>query len=134
MKKLTLIIIILLASLTIGCKSKTKMISDVDEFEALFTGSIKYDIRNNQECEIGHIPGFMCMGDLSIDELINNIDIVAKDKKQNIILIGNDEVVRLVYKSLSKKGYKNLYYFENGYNGYLEKKGLDFKPETGCGC
>ena len=126
MKKLTLIIIILLVSLTIGCKSKAKVISDVDEFETLFTGSIKYDIRSNQECEAGHIPGFMCMGDLSTDELINNIDIVAKDKEQKIIL--------LVYKELGKKGYKNMYYFENGYNGYADKKGTDFKPETGCGC
>ena len=31
-------------------------------------------------------------------------------------------------------GFKNLYYFEDGYEGYVNAKGESFEPEIGCGC
>lgn len=134
MKKVLLVLSIIMTCFLIGCKAKYNMISDVDEFDSLFTGAMKYDIRSDEECELGHIPGFMCMGSETEEKLISNIDTIAKDKYQNIILIGDKEKVESIFKELSKKGYKSLYTFEDGFEGYANKKGEDFKPEEGCGC
>lgn len=135
MKKLVVLIMIITFSLLLAsCKANPNKISDIETFESLFNGAIKYDIRSDEECEKGHIPSFMCMGTLNKDELIKNIDLVSLDKTQNVILIGKEEDVLNIFKALSKKGFKNMYYFENGYEGYLSAKGEGFVPETGCGC
>lgn len=135
MKKISLIIIALLISfMMISCKNKPIKVSDFNEFENLFEGSIKYDIRTESECEDGHIKGFVCMGDKTAEELANNIDIVSKDNNQKIILIGDEQEVLKVFDILSKKGHKNMYYFDGGYQQYASLKGEDYSPETGCGC
>ena len=72
--------------------------------------------------------------DIMMTQSINNIDIIAKNKRVNIILIGEEQDVLYILEGLSKKGFKNLYYFENGYNGYVQAKGSEFVPELGCGC
>ena len=135
MKKIIfLVLIFTLSLLFIACKASPNKVSDVETFESLFYGAIKYDIRSEEECEEGHIPSFMCMGALDKDKIINNIDLVSLDKKQNIILIGKEEDVLYIFQGLSKKGFKNMYYFEGGYEGYVNAKGEGFNPETGCGC
>lgn len=118
----------------ISCRSKPIEISDVNEFEELFNGAIKYDIRSEKECEDGHIPGFMCMGENDLDTIIKNIDLVSFNNEQKIILIGNEEDVLYVFNGLSKLKHKNMYYFKGGYLEYTSKKGDDYKAETGCGC
>ena len=135
MKKIIFILLIFTFSLFIvSCKANPNKISDANEFDLLFSGAIKYDIRSEEECENGHIPSFMCMGALDKDEVIHNIDLVSLDKKQNIILIGNEEDILYIFQKLAKKGFKNMYYFEGGYDGYVNAKGEGFNPETGCGC
>ncbi|MBO4667360.1 MAG: rhodanese-like domain-containing protein [Bacilli bacterium] len=135
MKRIVIIMVLLVMSMFfISCKAKPNKITDVSEFEAKFSGAIKYDIRDEKECEESHIPGFMCMGGKEADVLIHNIDVVAKDKNQNIILIGEEKQVLYILNGLSKKGYKNLFYFEGGFLGYASAKGEEFIPETGCGC
>ena len=135
MKKIVLFIVIsLLVICLVSCKAEPTKISDVNEFEALFNGAIKYDIRSEEACEEGHIPGCMCMGSTDLDKLIKNIDLVSLDSKQAIILIGSEEDVLYVFNGLSKKGHKNMYYFDGGYQQYASLKGEDYSPETGCGC
>lgn len=134
MKKVFLLVTLFISILLIGCSKSPQMISDVEEFETLFTEAIKYDIRSDEECEAGHIKGFMCVGSKDKDTLIKNISIIAENKKTNIILIGKEDDCIYILEGLAKKGFKNLYYFENGYQGYVEKKGESFIPETGCGC
>lgn len=134
MKKLMLLLIILLVVFLNGCRGKIEKITDVDAFDSLFTDAIKYDIRDDSLCEEGHIKGFLCVGSKDNDTLIENISIIAKNKKVNIVLIGNEEDVLYILDGLSKKGFKNLYYFEDGYEGYVNAKGESFEPEIGCGC
>ena len=135
MKKLGLIIVLLFISFVlISCKAKPVEISDVDEFEKLFDGAIKYDIRSEAACEEGHIKGFVCMGGKENDTLIHNIDLVTKNRDQAIILIGDEEQILYIFEGLSKKGHKNMYYFDGGYESYVASKGEGYIPETGCGC
>lgn len=135
MKKVILLLLICFVCVfVISCNEEPTKIDDVSLFEELFDGAIKYDIRTEKECEDGHIPGFMCMGEKDRDTLIKNIDLVALNKEQKIILIGNEEDVLYILNKLSKKGYKYLYYFAGSYDGYATKKGESFIPETGCGC
>ena len=135
MKKIGLVIVLLFISFVlVSCKAKPVKISDVVEFEKLFEGAIKYDIRSEEECEEGHIKGFVCMGEKDNDTLIHNIDLVSIDNNQTIILIGNEEQVLLIFEGLSKKGHKNMYYFDGGYESYASLKGEGYVPETGCGC
>ena len=135
MKRITLFIILLVISCAlISCRAKPNKINDVEEFEKLFSGAIKYDVRDDSECEDGHIKGFVCQGSLSKYKIIENIDLVSLDHKQNIILIGEEEDILYIFKGLAKKGFKNMYYFEGGFLRYKELKGNDYNPETGCGC
>ena len=123
MKKIVLFIVIfLLVTCLVSCKEEPTKISNVKEFEELFNGAIKYDIRSEEACEEGHIPGFMCMGSTDLDKLIKNIDLVSLDSNQTIILIGSEEDVLYVFNGLSKKGHKNMYYFDGGYEEYVAKK------------
>ena len=135
MKKIALIIVLsfFMVMLT-WCGAKPNKVTDVEAFEELFNGAIKYDIRSDSECEDGHIKGFVCQGSLSKDKIIENIDLVSLDHKQNIILIGEEEDILYIFKGLAKKGFKNMYYFEGGFLRYKELKGNDYNPETGCGC
>ena len=135
MKKIAFLVLLSIFSIClISCESKAIEISDVNEFEELFSGAIKYDIRSEKECEEGHIPGFMCMGENDLDTIIKNIDLVSLNKEQKIILIGNKEDVLYVFRGLNKLRHKNMYYFQGSYQEYASKKGDSFKPETGCGC
>lgn len=134
MKKTFLVVMMFICCILIACGGKPQKISDVEQFESLFDEAIKYDIRSDADCEAGHIKGFLCVGSKDNDTLINNIDIIAKNKRVNIILIGEEQDVLYILEGLSKKGFKNLYYFENGYNGYVQAKGSEFVPELGCGC
>ena len=133
MKRL-LILLIFYCCFLVGCGGKPQMINNVDEFEALFNEAIKYDIRSDELCEEGHIKDFLCVGSKDSDTIAKNIDIIAKNKRVNIVLIGDEEKVIYILNNLSRKGYKNLYYFEGGYIGYVQAKGDSFVPETGCGC
>ena len=135
MKKLALIVtIILFSCLLVSCKEKPNKVSDVQDFESLFEGAIKYDIRSDEDCEDGHIKGFVCMGDNSNEEIIKNITLVALSKKQTIILVGEEERILTVFNELGKKGFKNMYYFDGGYQAYVSAKGEGYVPEEGCGC
>ena len=135
MKKIGLLILLIVISCSlISCRAKPNKISDVDEFEKLFNGAIKYDVREDNDCEDGHIKGFVCMGSKENDTLIKNIDLVSIDNDQVIILIGEEEQVLYIFEGLSKLGHKNMYYFDGGYQGYVAAKGEDYQPETGCGC
>lgn len=134
MKKTFLVVMMFICCILIACGGKPQKISDVEQFESLFDEAIKYDIRSDADCEAGHIKGFLCVGSKDNDTLINNIDIIAKNKRVNIILIGEEQDVLYILEGLSKKGFKNLYYFENGYSGYVQAKGSEFVPELGCGC
>ena len=135
MKRITLFIILLVISCAlISCRAKPNKINDVEEFETLFSGAIKYDVRDDSECEDGHIKGFVCMGSKESDTIIKNIDLVAIDDNQAIILIGEEEQVLYIFEGLSKLGHKNMYYFDGGYQGYVAAKGEGYEPETGCGC
>lgn len=135
MKKIVLVIILFSACLVlVSCKAKPSKVSDAIEFEKLFEGAIKYDVRSDSECEEGHIKGFVCMGGLNKEDLVKNIDLVSKDNFQSIVLIGEEELILYLFEELSKLGHKNMYYFEGGYQAYVAAKGNDFIPETGCGC
>ena len=135
MKKIIFVLTIFLLSLVlVSCKEKPNKISNVQEFESLFEGAIKYDIRIEEECEDGHIKGFVCMGDNDNDEIVKNISLVSLSKDQNIVLIGEEKRVLEIFDALSKKGYKSMYYFDGGYQAYAQAKGEGFVPETGCGC
>lgn len=134
MKKIIFLLTFFFCLLLIGCGGNPQKINDVEYFESLFDGGIKYDIRDVSLCEEGHIKGFLCVGSEDNETIIKNIDVIAQNKKVNIILIGEEEDVLYVLEGLSKKGYKNLYYFEGGYLGYSLAKGESFIPEEGCGC
>lgn len=133
-KEIIIIVLLITGMFLISCKGRPTKISDANEFEQKFTGAIKYDIRDENICEEGHIPGFMCMGSKEKDTLIKNIDLVAYDYNQVIILIGSEEDVLYIFNALGKEGYKNMFYFDGGYEGYVAVKGEEFVPETGCGC
>ena len=134
MRKLVLLLILVLSLFLISCGGNVEKINDVNLFDSLMEEGIKYDIRDVSLCEEGHIKGFLCVGSEDNDTIIKNIDIISSSKKINILLIGNEEDVVYILDALSKKGYKNLYYFEGGYEGYKTAKGDSFVPEEGCGC
>ena len=138
-KKITLIIITLIISIMfLGCHKKASYITDADEFDKLFSGALKYDIRDTSSCEEGHIPSFLCMGGISDnDRLVETIKISAESKDRVIIIIstGDDKArVDEIFKLLNKEKYYNLYSFEGGYENYVQLKGETFVPEVGCDC
>lgn len=134
MRKYLLSVITLLTILLVGCGRNPQMINDYEVFDNICKDAIKYDIRSDEDCENGHIQGFMCVGSKTNDEIVNNLKIVSESKKTNIVLIGEEKDCLYILEQLSKKGFKNLYYFEGGYQGYAQKKADKFIPETGCGC
>ena len=134
MKRIAILVIILCSFILISCNTKPNKINNAEEFEKLFEGAIKYDVRSDTDCENGHIKGFVCMGENSDEELVKNISLVSYNKDQIIILIGDEERVLTVFKALGKKGFKNLYYFDGGFEAYASQKGESYEPETGCGC
>ncbi len=145
-KKILLIILLLFISFLGACQKATiTKVSDVNEFDKLIQSenTLLYDIRTKDECSLAHIPYFMCMGkDIKMTkeellEVASNISLVyskKSDLKKIIIFIGSEEDILLVFNELKANGYKNLYYFEGGYEGYATKKGDSFVPATGCDC
>lgn len=148
MKNKKYLLIVLLLFVIFGCACKKEAITkvkNVDEFDALIQkeNALLYDIRSKDECSLGHIPYFMCMGsddkltESEITELAENIMIIYSEKSdlnKTIIFIGDENDILLVFKQLEKNGYKNLYYFDGGYSEYAKQKGADFVPAIGCDC
>ena len=138
-KMLTAFFVILISFVFLSCKDKgAKYIASTEEFENLFSNSIKYDIRSIEECEQGHIPTFNCMGGVEDSrKLVDTILLSVKDKDKSIIIIANsNDIDRLkeIFQMLIKEKYKNLYSFEGGYENYKKLKGDKFVPEEGCDC
>ncbi len=133
-KVIILIVFVLISIMFVSCKKSASKIKDVNEFDGLFQDALKYDIRSNDECEIGHIKGFLCMGGEGLDSVCDTISTIIKDKKRVIILMGTEDDCLYVFNYLGKKGYKHMYYFEGGYENYVSLKGDGFTPEVGCDC
>lgn len=145
-KKIISFLLIFLMIFVVGChKDKNVEINkiiDIVEFDELINekGVLKYDIRSTAVCEEGHIPSFMCMGSNNVDnkkldEIIKNIKLLYSDKDKKIVIIDEDNVNSLyILNALKEDGYKQLFYFDGGYNSYKEKKGPSFVPEVGCNC
>ena len=134
-----LITIFLISILMVSCKKKeVKYFNDVNEFENIFNNALKYDIRNNEDCEKGHIPSFMCMGGVTDNQkLVDTILVTIKSKDKNIIIISyeNDtERLNEIFELLIKNKCYNLYSFYGGYENYANLKGEEFTPEGGCDC
>ncbi len=136
MKKFFILLLFFLS----GCASESiKVYSDEDlkTFDELLARSgsnaIKYDLRQEEDCLQERIPGFFCArsGGKSSADIFEELVLIAK-KKTPIILIddGGDEAYLLAEK-LKKAGYRNIHYFQGGYERYVALKGKDFVPETG---
>lgn len=130
-----LICLIFMFIFAIGCsKARYQEISSAEEFDTLFEGALKYDIRSTTDCEKGHIPGFICMGNMDADQIIETISITVKNKDRVIIIIGNADDIEYIFKKLTNENYKFLYTFTGGYEEYVNQKGPNFIPEEGCDC
>lgn len=133
-KKIILLLLLMFICILFACENeKITKVSDINEFDKLINseGVLLYDIRKKEECEKGHIPYFMCMG--LEDDLVENIKLLYSTKK-TIVFIGSESDILLVFNELEKNGYKNIYYFEGGYENYAKLKGDDFVPAVGCDC
>ncbi len=132
----------------VGCRSKEiKVYADeeIADFDALLQTASKsnakrYDLRHQEHCRAGRIPGFFCARtndskgqEVSLDEIVENLKIIlGKERKRLIILVdydGND--ANYVATKLFQEGYHNIHYFESGYECYANLKGSEFVPETG---
>ena len=136
---LYLVFFLVILCVSLGCKKKDpEILSDIDEFEILFSDALKYDIRDIDDCEKGHIPSFLCMGGVTSDEkLVDTILLTTKSKDKKIIIISyeNDfDRINNIFSLLQKEKYYNLYSFEGGYENYVKLKGDSFVPEEGCDC
>lgn len=135
-KKVFLSLLLLVICFIYACNKESIIkVSDVNEFDRLINleGVLLYDIRSKEDCEEGHIPYFMCMGQDDLLEIAENIKILYS-KNKTIIFIGEEEDILVVFNELKKDGYKKLYYFDGGYENYANLKGKDFIPAIGCDC
>lgn len=137
MKKI--IIIFFLFFFLSSCSGGVTFYDDnqIDEFDKLLLleNAIKYDVRIKEDCEKGHIKGFMCMRKSSsnVDEVC---DIIKKlyPKHKTIVLISEGNDAAYLAKLLSQSGYKDVHVFKNGYLKYKELKNGSFVEEIGCNC
>lgn len=127
-----------------GCNNNSGGIVEVERFNEILSvqNAKKYDLRDYDECGSGHINGFACIMAPNIDGSIRSIEdiieiIKFEKKNQYILLICNDgSKSQYICNSLKKSGYRNVYYFEGGYDNYVTLMGDQYKPEIGCntGC
>lgn len=139
MKKHLLVIILVI--FLVGCSKTSHEIIDATAFDEIVNRAVvKYDLRSYEECEAGHIPGFICVGvndSDPIEQAIYNITNKYSDyKKSDIIVLiaSNQGDAKLAASSIAKKGFKKVYYFSGGYSEYVRQKGDEFVPEVGCDC
>ncbi len=145
MKRLSFILLLLLLS---GCKTKEiKVYSDsqIEEFDQMLSlaedgDSKTYDLRNEQDCRSGRIPGFFCVRivnskglEKSLDQICEDLQLIlGKDKGRLIVFMDYDgSDANFLSEKLFKAGYYNIHYFQSGYETYKNLKGSEFIPETG---
>lgn len=138
---ISLFIIILLS----GCSRNVNMLTTYRELDSLLESNksiLAYDLRDFDDCQKGHIKGFMCivpLGDNKSpqEQVIYNLTnkYSSYSKSQIVVLICSDgKMSKEVAEELNKKGFKNIYYYEGGYEAYVDCKGDKYIPEVGCGC
>lgn len=146
------VIFLLILTLTlVACnqgKIYTYSVDEVEEFNKILenvgNGKTKaYDLREYEECYAGRIPGFFCSRvydfvdeDMMLDEIVNNLSILLGKKKNTLIILvdkdGKD--AEYVANKLFEKGFKNIHFFQAGYETYV-RLNPNFVPETGdCEC
>lgn len=145
MKHLSLLVILFLL---VGCgKAVTHVYSDdkIDDFDKILTnigdGNTKaYDLRSEEVCILGRIPGFFCVRttnnlgeEKTLDMIFEHLTLLVGDDYQYLIILIDDDGDDSAYLAdlLVAAGYKNVHYFENGYDRYAEIKKDSFVPETG---
>ena len=150
MRKIVFILFLLLSLLTACVQKEIKAYddTDIDEFNKVLdnvgNGKTKaYDLREYDECYNGRIPGFYCSRVYQsenkkedLDKIIDNLKLLLGDKKRTMIILmdNNDGNAAVVAQELFISGYKNIHYFKNGYDRYVELQ-PDFVPEAGdCDC
>lgn len=131
-----------------GCRSKEIRVytdDEINEFDALLaiaskSNAKRYDLRHQDDCWAGRIPGFFCARttdsqgrETTLDEIVENLKIIlGKDRKRLIILMDDDGTdAAYVATKLFREGYYNIHYFKSGYECYANLKGSEFVPETG---
>ena len=145
MKRLCLFAVLFLL---VGCgKAEIHVYSDdeIDDFDKLLTnigdGNTKaYDLRSEEICFLGRIPGFFCVRttnslgeEKTLDTIFEHLTLLVGNDYQYLIILIDDDGEDSAYLAnlLVAAGYKNVHYFANGYNRYVEIKKEIFVPETG---
>ncbi|MDD3999807.1 MAG: rhodanese-like domain-containing protein [Bacilli bacterium] len=131
-----------------GCKNKEIIVYSDDEIndfdliliQAQTHKSKTYDLRSEEDCRRGRIPGFFCVRSVNSKGIKKSLDQIAADLKlilgtdynYLIVLIDEDgsEASYLADKLFSQ-GYYNIHYFESGFDQFVKLKGEEFVPEIG---
>ncbi|MGD9605386.1 MAG: rhodanese-like domain-containing protein [Bacilli bacterium] len=145
MKRVCLLLIICLLA---GCKQGQIFVYQDDEianFDKILinigNGHTKaYDLRSEDECVLGRIPGFFCMRttnslgeEKSLETIFEHLTLLVADDYNYLIILMDNDGSDSTYLAglLFDAGYQNVHYFASGYDKYAQLKGDEFIPETG---
>jgi hypothetical protein len=132
----------------IGCDQEKVTVyldSDVEAFDEILlnigNGHTKaYDIRSETSCIDGRIPGFFCMRTVDsegiekpLEEIASNLMLLIGNDYNYLIILMDEDGTSCHYLAeiLANAGYRNIHYFQNGYESYVLLKGDSFIPEVG---
>ncbi len=126
-----------------GCSKPVQPINSFEEFNKLlqrkfegdFKESIAYDLRDDENCQNGHIKGFMCIMNEyeTINDLLTDIIQIYSKRAYIFIIDANGSDSLKLAELLKEQGYKHIIYYEKGYEQYIVDY-PDFVPEIGCDC
>ena len=145
MKKLVLL---LLLACLVGCTSGKSFVYHDDELakfdkvlENIGDGHTKaYDLRSEEDCLLGRIPGFFCMrtidssnNEKSLDTIFEHLSLLIGNDYAYLIILMDADGIDSAYLAglLVDAGYRNVHYFASGYARYVYLKGDSFVPEVG---
>ena len=142
-----IIFILLITLIVLFCKNnyqiKPHVIDNVETFDEMITNklngkydeSLAYDLRTQNECEKGHIKGFLCIrsDEDNINEIYQEITKTYKKKAMILLICLDGTESNELALLLTNKGYKNVYYFQGGFLNYISIH-PNFIPEIGCDC
>ncbi|HEY8395436.1 MAG TPA: rhodanese-like domain-containing protein [Bacilli bacterium] len=99
----------------------------------------RYDLRHEDDCRLGRIPGFFCVRNVNskgeektLDQIYEDLTLILRKKSTPIILMDYDgSDASYLAEKLKAAGYSNVHYFGSGYERYASLEGETFVPETG---
>lgn len=141
-------VMFLLLLLLVGCSSGKVYVyqdNDIAQFDRILEniGNQKtkaYDLRSEEICKLGRIPGFFCMRttnslgeEKTLDTIFEHLQLLIGDDYQYLIILMDEDGSDSAYLAhlLLEAGYRNVHYFASGYHTYATLKGDGFVPEVG---